>query len=426
MTRGRFRPYVRGALLLLAACASVPKVPDIRLAPPPGVHVGDEMRLLDSASEKAVAQMTSDGRVHVVVVTRVGNAVHLVVGEHGVERKEEIGDQPYGYYDDLAITDDAAGRLHLALKNEHWIFAGGAWRLAGENRCALLARAGETIACATGVDGRELKTPAQWGAVAIGGGFGAGILFPYRIHPDKVVVAEAVEDGWSYRDVLDHQARYSVNLANVDAGVLAGDASGRFHLLYIAHEDNVYSARYDSLTFDQIGSPDVEWRPPNGQRVMVQNLQSTSAWVGERWFVPSAGLALAVDPQTGTALFFARRIEKNFANWTDASVTIRDGVFGEPLEIPVHKGAPRRLAPAGNGRFHALVMVRPELVYLTYRDGGWSEPVEVGEYGTPSLFLIADSSIQIASNGASRALAIWPKREGALVGRWIEVDDAPK
>lgn len=55
--------------------------------------------------------------------------------------------------------------------------------------------------------------------------------------------------------------------------------------------------------------------------------------------------------------------------------------------------------------------------------GVWSGPTRTGEFGTPSLFLIGDSSIQLASDGRSQALAIWPKREGKLAGRWITLDD---
>ena len=424
VTQRLIRFCLRGMfLVLLGACASGLKVGDIPPTPPPGVHVGNEIALLDSAPEKAVALMTSDGRVHLVVVTAAGDAVHLLVTEHGVERKEQVGTRHYGYYSNLAIADDAQGRLHLALKDEHWILENGVWRLAGENRCALLARAGASTACVVVVDGSELKTPAQWGVVGIGGGLGAGALIPYRIHPDKLVLGEAVGDGWSYRSILDHHARFSANLANIDSGTLAGDASGGLHLLFFVYEDNYYSARYHCSRLDQVGSPDIEWRPADGQRVMLRTLESVSTSPGAEWFVPADAIALAVDPQTGAALFFARHVQKGlFANWTDASVSIRDGVFGEPVPIPVKKSTPRRLAPAGNGRFHALVTVGSGLAYLAYRDGGWSEPVRIGEFGAPSLFLIANSSIQIASDGRNQALAVWPTREGGLVGRWIEVD----
>jgi hypothetical protein len=407
-----------GLFLLLGACASGPKVEDIGSMPPPGVHFGNEITLLDSATEKVAAHMTPDGRVHLIAITAADDAYHVVVSAQGVERKEKIGAKRYGYYQNLAITDDAQGRLHVALKDEHWVLENGAWRLAGSNACARLARAGESVACVLDVSGSELGTAGQWGMSLFGSGMGA-ILVPYRIRPDKLVLAKAVGDDWSYRTVLDHQLPYFINLETYDSGILAGDASGTFHLLFRAHENAGVHVRYDTLTLDEDGEADIEWRRPDGQAFMLRNLESEPVRPGPNSFIPFDDLALAVDPQTGKALFFARR----FGNWTDASVEIGGGVYGQPVPIPVRNGNPKRLAPAGDERFHALVSVRPGLLYLAYRAGGWSAPARIGEFGTPSLFLIGDGSIQLASDGRSQALAIWPKREGVLVGRWITLDE---
>ena len=104
-----------GLLFLLAACASDPKEQEIGSTPPPGVHFGNEIALLDSATEKVAAHMTPDGRVHLVAITAGDDAYHVVVSAQGVEQKEKIGAKRYGYRDNLAITDDAHGRLHVAL-----------------------------------------------------------------------------------------------------------------------------------------------------------------------------------------------------------------------------------------------------------------------------------------------------------------------
>lgn len=414
-----------GLFLLLGACASGPKVEDIGSMPPPGVHFGNEITLLDSATEKVAAHMTPDGRVHLIAITAADDAYHVVVSAQGVERKEKIGAKRYGYYQNLAITDDAQGRLHVALKDEHWVLENGVWRLVGDNLCARLARAGESMACMLDASGSELGTAGQLGMSLLGSGMGA-IVIPYRIRPSKLVLAKAVGDDWSYRSVLDHELGYLVNLETYDSGILAGDASGTFHLLFRAHEGNVSHVRYDTLTLDEDGEADIEWRRPDGQAFMLRNLESEPVRAGPNSFIPFDDLALAVDPQTGTALFFARHSESGFGNWTDAAVEIRGGVYGEPVPIPVRNGSPKRLAPAGDERFHALVSVRPGLLYLACRAGGWSAPARIGEFGTPSLFLIGDGSIQLASDGRSQALAIWPKREGALVGRWIDLDETSR
>lgn len=217
-----------------------------------------------------------------------------------------------------------------------------------------------------------------------------------------------------------------MNLANNDGDTLAGDSLGTFHLIFRAYENRSYDTRYSALTREETTTPDIEWRRPDGKAVLLANLNSVPARAGACWFVPYGMLALAVDPQTGTALFFARCSESGFGKVISAAVEIHDGVFGLPVPLLAKDSNPKRLAPAGDEQFHALVAVRRSLFYLTYRAGGWLAPARIGEFGTPSLFLIGDSSIQVASNGRRQALAIWPKREGYLVGRWIELDDASR
>jgi len=416
-----------GLLLLLAACASGPIADEIGTTPPPGAHFGNEIVLLDAATEKVAAHMTPDGRVHLIAITAGNDAYHVVVSAQGVERKQRIGAKRYGYYQNLAITDDAQGRLHVALKDEHWILEQEVWRLAGNNACARLARAGDSVACVVLASGSELGTKAQWGAFIVGGP-AAAILVPYLSRPSKLVLAKAVGDGWSYRTVLDHHLMYGLNMETRRSGILAGDASGMFHLLFRVHEGNTSHVRYDTQTPDEVGATEIEWRRPDEQAIELRNEVSAPVRPGPNCFIPFDDLALAVDPQTGKALFFVRRMESGFGNWTTAVVEIRSrgSAYGQPVPIPFKNGNPKQLAPAGNERFHALVADGSNLIYLTHEAGSWTAPARIGEYGTPSLFLIDDDSIQLAWDGRRQALAIWPKRAGALVGRWIELDETKR
>ena len=425
--QGLVRLCMLGVLLLLGACASGPKGDAVGLIPPSGVQLGNEIVLLDVATEKVAAHMAPDGRVHLIAITAEGDAYHVVVSALGVGQKEKIGARRYGYYQNLAITDDVRGRLHVALKDEHWVLEKGMWRLAGSNACARLARAGDSVACAVLASGSELGTEAQWGALIVGGP-AAAILVPYRSRPSKLVLAKAVGEGWSYRAVLDHHLTYGINMETHRSGMLAGDATGTFHLLFRVHEGNTSHVRYVTQTLDGEGSADIEWRQPDEQAIKLRNEVSAPVRPGPNWFIPFDDLALAVDPQTGLALYFVRRMESGFGNWTTAAVAIQknDGVYGQPVSIPFKNGKPKQLAPAGNERFHALVADRSDLIYLTYAAGSWTAPARIGEYGTPSLFLIDDDSIQLASDGRNQALAIWPKRAGALVGRWIRLDETTR
>lgn len=410
-------------LLLVGACSGGHHFLNTTDTLPPGIELGSEVTLVNAATEKVAAQMTQDGRVHVIAITKAGDALHVVISERGIEEQNKIGSDRHEYRDNLGIASDANDRIHLAIKDKYWIWDKSHWHLIGGNRCALLSRVGDSLACITDASGKELGTAAQWGIIAFGG-LGAGVVIPYRARPDKVVIAEATNDGWSYRNVLDYHLPYSVNLNNVGEAVLSGDASGRLHLFFKVYEANFFGFRYAALAFSEKGERDIEWRPLDGEAVKLVNSGSETFRLGE-WFIPAGPpLPFAVDPQTGRGLFFAR---KGAAfprwGWVDAAVEIQDKLPGQPVEFPVPDSQPMRLAPAGDDQFHALLGVDHSLIYATYRSGEWSAFVKVGEFGTPSLFLIDSASVQLASDGRRQALAIWPRKEGVLVGRWIRLSN---
>lgn len=415
--------FYAGALLLLlfGACTGGSHFLNTTDTLPPGIELGNEVTLVSAATEKVTAQMTSDGRVHVIAITNTGDALHVVVSERGIEEKNHVGSDRHGYYENLAITSDAKDRINLALKDKYWIWDKSNWRLVGSNRCSLLSRAGDSLACITEASGKELRTAAQWGITGFGGG-PAGIIIPYRIRPDKIVIAEATGDGWSYRNVFDYQLPYSVNLINGGDAVLSGDASGRLHLFFMAHEDNRFYFRYAALAFSDDAERNIEWHPSDGRAIKLMNSESEAIRLGG-WFIPaSPPLPFAVDPQTGMALFFARK-SAGFGKWLDAGVKIQGKLLAQPVVFPVPTSRPMRLAPAGDDRFHALLGADHSLIYATYRSGEWSAITKIGEFGTPSMFLIDNASIQIASDGRRKALVIWPKKEGVLAGRWIRLSN---
>lgn len=407
-------------LLLVGACAGGQHFVNITDTLPPGIKLGDEITLVNAATEKVAAHMTRDGRVHLIAITTGGDALHVVVSERGIEEQNKVGGDRHGFYENLAITSDAKGRVHLAIKDKYWIWDKSNWHLVGSNRCALLSRAGDIVACVSEASGKELGTPAHWGITGFGG-FGVGMIIPYRIRPAKVMLGQASKDGWSYRKVLDYHLPYFVNLDNVGTAVLSSDASGRLHLLFEAHEGNSFYYRYAMLALAEDAQPDIEWRQSDGQTIKLINSESEAVSPGGKWFIPaSPPLPFAVDPQTGKALFFAR-MSSGFARWVDAGVEIQGKVLGQPAPFPIPGSRPMRLAPAGDDRFHALLAVDHSLIYAIYRAGKWSAVTKVGEFGTTGLFLIGDASIQLASDGRRQALAIWPKREGFLAGRWIRL-----
>ena len=403
-------------LVLLGGCTSLPVDDVIGTQPAPGVRLGEEILLLDARTERVATQMTADGRVHLVAITPSGDARYLAIGAQGVEQAGRIGESGrYGYYSNLAIADDGRGRVHVVLRDEHWILEDGAWTLAGENRCALLARAADSLVCAQVVDGKELATLPQWGVTGFGG-FGAGIIIPYRIRPDKLVLATWGDHGWEHQAVIEHGSDYSINTKIFDDAILSGDARGTLSLLYRAHIGPSTSTHYTQIALDQEARRTVEWRRPGQPTILLADIPARDAG----WLVPFFELAFAVDPQGGATAFLAQQD----SGWRPVNgiVVEREWPVREFLPVTLGNSRGRALAPAGEKRFHALFTLANRLIYLSYGAQGWSQPTRLGEFGTPSLFLIDHASVQLASNGRPQALVVWPRREGRLVGRWIELN----
>jgi hypothetical protein len=415
------------AAVVQAGCGTTAEIPESYTADrrpinavllsAPGVTLGDEIPLLDERTEKVVTHMTADGRVHLVAITPSGDARYLVVAPRGVEHTGRIGESGrYGYYSNLAIADDGRGRLHVVLRDEHWILEDGVWTLVGENRCALLIRAGDSLVCAQVVAGKELGTAPKWGITGFGG-FGAGVVIPYRIRPDKLVLGAWGDHGWIYRAVIEQGSDYSTKIENYDDVIAAGDQRGAVHLFYRALLDRSATVRLAMLPPGPDPAPTVEWRLADGRNVMLADIGSASAG----WFVPFGNLAFAVDPQSGIGAFLARH--ESGGQWLEGIVELRGQVSGSFSPAPVRESEGRALAAAGDMRFHALFSTGSRLHYLSHGTNGWSQPTRLGEFGTPSLFLIDHASIRLASDGRLRALAVWPRREGRLVGRWMELAD---
>lgn len=416
-----------GVFVLMQACAGRMSGDSIGLVPVSNIRSGEEILLLDTATEKVVAHMSANGKVHLIAITASGEARHLIVSKEGVERKEKIGagNQSYDYYSDLAIAEDSEGRLHAILKGNHLIYHDGLWQSTGKSPCQLLTRAGKTLVCAHTVEGGQFKDPAAPAQVGVLG-FGAGIAWwiPYRVRPSKLIVASAEDGGWSYGSVIDSSSRLSAKLETFDDVILAGDRAGIAYLFYRAHQDSTMHACFASVPLPDSPEPTVEWLKSEGQVIMLADFPSSPVDLPSGWFVPFGNLSFAVDPQTGRAVFFAR-VSAGVFRWVDGVVEIQSKRFSTPSSLPSMNGQPKKIAPAGNDRFHALVAVNDKLLYLTYRSEEWSSPIRIGEFGTPSIFLIADASIQLASDGRGFALATWPKRDGSLVGRWITLNVQP-
>ena len=106
------------------------------------------------------------------------------------------------------------------------------------------------------------------------------------------------------------------------------------------------------------------------------------------------------------------------------------GAGGRAIELPIKTFWEPRLAPAGNGRFHAVVVgpARNEwtgkdapILYLEFFEGKWSAPVELGLANVSSFWASIWEAVQIGGDGPE-ALVVWPTEDG-IVGRWVRISD---
>ncbi|UCF37414.1 MAG: hypothetical protein JSU96_00655, partial [Acidobacteriota bacterium] len=106
----------------------------------------------------------------------------------------------------------------------------------------------------------------------------------------------------------------------------------------------------------------------------------------------------------------------------DASWLISQGQWSAPIPLPFSSSGPwePRLASAGAGRFHALLLGASHVFYLEFSGNRWSTPVDLGPAHTTTFWGWHGETIQIGSDTRGRALAVWPVKKG-LAGRWIEI-----
>jgi hypothetical protein len=107
----------------------------------------------------------------------------------------------------------------------------------------------------------------------------------------------------------------------------------------------------------------------------------------------------------------------------------RDGAWGPDVPFPLQLAYEPRMAWHARDGFDIVVTgtradspsnhVHP-VFYLRFRDGRWSEPIEVAGAEVHSLFGKIWDAVQIASDGRERVLVTWPARDG-IEARWLRV-----
>jgi len=408
--RLRLSPFLVGMALLLASCATEP--PAETSGPPPNASPGPVLELLQgkATGDRVHVLVDSQGHAHVFIAAVDAREVyHLVVAPDGSVQRERVASNAAPSSISAAFGSD--GKLHLLLDGQHWVREGVSWAVTRSTpwddagiriQAPRLVQLDKGLVWTFLVDGKETGEQGRWEWFGAGG-YGAGIVFPWHVSSDKLVIVPEAAVGEPVWYVLDPQD--NLDTAN---SMLAADSNGVLHIVYEAIRNGIGGSsqpRYAEIQFKPPG-PGVERGLPDGSvrgKPLYPVRGSPIPVLGiERPFYFSHA-AMAVDPESGTVLV---------ARTYEASFVLRNGKWGSPFRLPLSHF---RLepAPAGGDAFHVMAAGKSsELLYLRYTQGGWSVPVELGEKGSHFS--------AIASNGRDRAFVVWMGETG-IFGRWVDV-----
>jgi len=409
----------------MAGCASPAPPPNV---PPPAVRLSPVYDLLpgETVSDKVDVVVDRAGLAHVLIAsTRRKEVHHVVVGPEGVVERELVRSATTPNSMDAVF--DEHGILHVLLDCRHWIRQDGVWRagdpppweLAGFKpfRCWFVSGT-PRLTWAFLLRGGDVGAPDRWDWY-IAGGAPAAIVWPWHTQASKlavVVPAADVRGRWFVIDPTD-----TFDASNVRT---LADERGDILVLYDAKRGGLFEVRYPRLArlrppADVAGERDA--LPGSRRGVMLQPVKGQALLIGKPGFGPEGlgnDVALARDPHSGTAL-----VVQPF----DGSRLLRGTSWSAKIPLPVTHFWKPRLAPAGNDRFHAMVIGAERdrwsgkattVLYLVFADGQWSGTIDIGLADVSSFWGSIWDAVEIGSDGGRRALAVWPTPDG-IVGRWI-------
>jgi hypothetical protein len=417
------------AVAWLTACATAPPplvsppAPDVRLSPVYDLFPGETVR------DKVAVVIDNTGLAHVLIAsTRRKEVHHVVVGPEGVVARELVRSATSP--DSLSAVFDEHGVLHVLLDCHHLIRQDGAWRagdpppweLAGFEplRCWFVRDAPRPT-WAFLLRGGDVGAPERWDWY-IAGGAPAGIVWPWHTQASKLVVVVPTADVRGRWFVLDPMDNFDASNVRTLA-----DERGEILVLYDAIRGGLSGVSYPRLarlrsapSSGATGERDA--LPGSRPGVMLQPVKGQALLIGKAGFGPDGlgnDVMAARDPHSGTAL-----VVQPF----DGSRLLRGTSWSAKIPLPITHFWKPRLAPAGNERFHAMVIGEAggrwtgkatTVLYLVFADGRWSGTVDIGLADVSSFWGSIWDAVEIGSSGGRRALAVWPTPDG-IVGRWIE------
>jgi hypothetical protein len=358
--------------------------------------------------------LDDQGNAHVIIAAASDKKVqHAVVSPDGIVQLElvESGSSPSA----ISAAFDSEAKLHILLDDRHLVRYESTWKVVHDTpweaagikvRKPRLVQRKKGLVWAFLVDGQEVGAKGRWDWYGFGGGFGAGIIFPWHSASEKLVMVPEISMAESLWYVLDSQDNLDTSNA-----MLAVDGNENLHVVYDAARGGMAASGQPRYARVSLIPPTTPSDGSSDKRTDRKQLYSFSGsqipWLGpERKELSQA--TSAVDPTSGTVLIVR-------AN--DASYALTENNWSLPLKLPLSFYFEPKLVPAGGDAFHLMTSEGERVLYLLYAQGKWSAPVELGQANVASGSRWG--ALGIAGHGRNRAFVVWPTKTG-IVGRWIE------
>ncbi|MDH5578535.1 MAG: hypothetical protein OEZ09_08750 [Betaproteobacteria bacterium] len=198
---------ILGLTTLLLGCAPLP--PEIQAERdsrrPLDVVVGPPVRLLDERPYYIAGLLSQDGKVHIFATDSEHRLHHFEIDGDNVSLRELVGTSGKKIETStLAAVEWPPGTLRVSDGSAEFVRDGvhRTWRKTEPNRCARFAVAAGRLYCGFVMDGKDIGSPSRldvyWGLMGI-----LPIVIPVQSQSEKLVIAEAVEQDWILRAVLD-------------------------------------------------------------------------------------------------------------------------------------------------------------------------------------------------------------------------------
>lgn len=388
--RGRWLYCLCLATLLAAGCVAPPTAdPELLSDTRPVVSLGGEVLLAEGPVGGLKAVADPGGAVHILLQPKAAGPVRHLVYHDG--RTEERLPLPAlaGHDEALDAVFDAHGVLHVIAGKRHLALDAAGWAEIEGPGCRRFVPGGSNVICLFRLAPADPRNKTRWDWFGFGG-FGVGIIWPWRETAIKYGLAEYTENGWTERGIVD--CGTDMDLVHADAVAdPAGDIDIVFRRQQIMFTDlsQLRYERFNALdkeaapippeSVGRLGPEDTSWSLLGVTRDEFNRL-AEAVGVDRHWRDP----LIALDPGAqGSLVLMVDSLGKLWAR----SIT---GGQPRPARVLLDEKGHRHvrgMVTLPDGRVVALLeesrvgwwTVPPQpLRIIEYQAGRWSAPVEIG------------------------------------------------